>query len=178
MSMENTILTRSVFKGKIINVRVDEVLIKEGVTTSREIVEHPGAAAIVALDDKKQIIMVKQFRKPIERELYEIPAGKLDPGETPLECAKRELYEETGFVAKSWKEIFSIYTSPGFSNEKIVIYFAECLTRHRQEPIDQLEISKVEFFSIDILRDMIFNKEIQDAKTIAGIMAVKSFYVL
>lgn len=115
---EVTVNTNKIFEGKIINLRVDEVKLPNGKVTTREIVEHPGGVSIVAVNEEGKILLVKQYRKPAEESLLEIPAGKLEKGEDPLICAKRELLEETGYEASFIKHLITFYTTPGFSNEK------------------------------------------------------------
>ncbi len=176
MLKEPTIASKVIYDGKIIKVRVDEVRLSGGTKANREIVEHPGAVAIVALTKDLEVILVKQYRKPVEKELLEIPAGKLDPGEDPLACAKRELLEETGYTADSWKEAFTLLTSPGFSNEKLVIYIATKLHKINDAPIDPEEIASIERLSLKDLLNCIKNKKIEDGKTVAGIMATWVFY--
>jgi ADP-ribose pyrophosphatase len=175
MILEETLDSKYYFKGKILKLRVDIIQFKNGKISQREIVEHPGAVAIVAINEKKEVILVTQFRKPVEEVLLEIPAGKIDRAESPLECAKRELLEETGYVAEDWKEIFSLYTTPGFSNEKIVIYMAKGLKQQNDLPMDSQEIYKCELLKIDKVIEMIKLNHIKDAKTAAGIFAAKVF---
>src|SRR6056297_411273 len=112
------------FKGRIINVRIDKVILENGKETEREIVEHNGAVAILPVDSQLNCTLVEQYRKPIEKVLLEVPAGKLDIGETPNSCALRELKEETGFITNKLISLGHIYTSAGYSNEKIFLYLA------------------------------------------------------
>ncbi len=176
MNKELTLETKYFFKGRILKLRVDQVQLENGVKSQREIVEHPGAVAIVALDENNNVLLVTQFRKPMEKEILEIPAGKLEAGEDPLECAKRELLEETGYEASFWKEIFTLYTSPGFSNEVVIIYLAKGLHQVLDAPMDAQEISKIDLINMDVALDMIKQNKIKDGKTVAGILAVKLFY--
>jgi len=126
---EVTINSKYIYKGTILNLRVDEVQLENGRTSSREIIEHKGAVAIVAVDGE-DLIMVRQYRKAIEGELLEIPAGKLED-EDPLECAKRELKEETGYSADRWQYVCDFYSTPGFSNERMFLYYATDLKKVR-----------------------------------------------
>jgi len=121
---EKTIKSDKIYTGKIVSLRVDTVEIPEKGYSKREIVEHGGAVGIVAITNDNKIVLVKQFRKPIEEALVEIPAGKLEIGENPKECAIRELQEETGYTADNIKLIHKFYSSAGFSNEKIFIFLA------------------------------------------------------
>ncbi len=122
---ENTISTEEIYKGKIIDVKVDTVQLPDGNQSKREIVNHPGAVAVLAVTGEDKIVMVKQYRKPLEKSLLEIPAGKLEKGEDPERTAIRELEEETGYSSGSLKLINSFYTSPGFADELVYLYLAE-----------------------------------------------------
>jgi len=113
----------NVFRGRVITVRTDEVRMSDGSTAIREVVAHPGAVAVVALDDDDQIVMVNQYRHPVGRTLDELPAGLLDvPGEAPLAAARRELFEEAGLTARRWDLLLDVHTSPGMSDEMIRIF--------------------------------------------------------
>lgn len=161
-----------IHKGKIVNLRIDAVELPNGKTATREVVEHMGAVAVVPLTDDGDILMVKQYRHPVGKILLEIPAGKLDPGEDPQHCVERELLEETGMMAGECKLLFSIYTSPGFSNEILHIYLAKNLT-YKGQQLDEDEFVEIEKINLDKAVEMIYSGEINDAKTIAGIVAVK-----
>jgi ADP-ribose pyrophosphatase len=168
--IEKTISTKNIFKGKIIKLRVDEVILNNDNKATREIVEHSGAVAIIPIIDKDRMFLVRQFRKPIEKELIELPAGKLEREENPKECALRELEEEIGYRAGKIQKLITIYTSPGFANEIIHIYVASDLkkTRINRDKDEFMDILKVSFEEV---KDMINNGKIQDAKTIAGVLA-------
>ncbi|ADG82195.1 NUDIX domain-containing protein [Thermincola potens] len=155
------------FKGKVLEFRLDTVELVNGKTATRELVIHPGAVSIVALDGE-EIIMVKQYRHPVGEILWEIPAGKLDPGEEPLHCAQRELYEETGCKAMDWKHLNTFYTTPGFSNEIMHLYLATGLVQEEQS-LDEDEFLSVEKVSWQEAMSMIARGEIKDAKSIVGI---------
>lgn len=171
---EKTIKSERIYEGKIINLRVDTVELLEGEESSREIIEHSGGAAIIPITKDNKIVMVRQFRKPVEDFLLEVPAGKLDKGEDPSVCAARELKEETGYEACDIKFLFSVYSSPGFSNETLYIYLAKDLVSGEVNP-DEGEYIEVESYTIDELLNMIYNGEIKDGKTIISIMAAKDF---
>ena len=132
MIEEKTISSDRVYTGKTISLRVDTVEIPNRGYKKREIVEHNGAVGIIAITPENKVVLVKQYRKAIEKELWEIPAGKIEPGENPKESAIRELKEETGYSAQSMKLLHKFYTSAGFSNQKIYIYLAENLTPGKQ----------------------------------------------
>ncbi len=135
----------------------------------REVVEHPGAVGIVALKENGDIVMVKQYRKAVEQVLLELPAGKLEQGENPLDCAARELTEETGYTAGDLRYLVSFYTSPGFSNEIMHMFLATNLKEGKNDPDDDEMVETVEI-SRDRAMDMILKGEIKDGKTIAGIL--------
>lgn len=168
---EKTIETEIIYKGKIINLRKDLVTVKNGKKAYREIVEHPGAVAVIALTDNKEAVMVKQYRKAAEQVLLEIPAGKMEKGEDPEETAGRELREETGFIPKELKFLTSFYTSVGFADEKIHLYYAEKLAKGDADP-DEDEAIEIEIIPLMKLKEMVFSNEIKDSKTIIGILAV------
>lgn len=172
IAKEKTISSDRIYTGKVISLKVDTVEIENKGYQKREIVEHQGAVAIVALTDDDKVVLIKQFRKPIEQVIWEIPAGKLEIGETPKECAIRELKEETGYSAKNIKLIHKFFTSSGFSNQKIYIFLATGLTKGDHK-FDEDEI--IEKYEIDIneARNMIIKNEIEDAKTAIGILLAK-----
>jgi ADP-ribose pyrophosphatase len=173
--IEKTISSKRIHEGKVLNLRVDEVLLPNDKTSLREIVEHNGAVAIVAVTDENKILMVKQYRKAVEKVLIEIPAGKLEKGEVPYDCAERELIEETGFRAHQLEEVIEIITSPGFCTEKIHLFVARDLT------VDYLENDEDEFIDIitmnlDEALEKIVSGEIVDSKTIIGLLYYKMYY--
>jgi ADP-ribose pyrophosphatase len=139
----------------------------DGFEIHRSIVRHPGSAVMLPVDEKDRILLVHQFRLPAEQKLWEIPAGRLDPGETPLKAAKRELEEETGVKAKKWVKLASFYASPGYVAEKMNLFLALDLKQGKQNLMDDERI-EIEWFSKKRLREMIHSGEIQDAKTIVA----------
>ncbi|WP_424766141.1 NUDIX hydrolase [Paenibacillus sp. sgz302251] len=170
---EDTIKTESIFEGKMISLQVDTVALADGRTATREIVRHPGAAAVMALLDGK-LLVVEQFRKPLEKFQIEIPAGKLDPGEDPLTAAARELEEETGYRAKELKLLNAFYTSPGFADEILYVYFTDQVEQGTQNP-DEDEDLKVEAITLDQADAFIAEGRISDAKTILAIYVWKLY---
>lgn len=166
---EKTVSSNKIFEGRIIKVRVDNVLLPDGVQAERELVEHPGGVGVVAVTDNDEIVMVKQYRKPLEKVIYEIPAGKLDSGENHRECGLRELGEETGMTAGSFEYLGFIYPSPGFTDEMTHIYLATELSQG-ESCLDDDEYLDVERIPIDRVYEMILNNEINDAKTVCGIL--------
>ncbi|OIQ08348.1 ADP-ribose pyrophosphatase [Moorella thermoacetica] len=167
---ETRIASERIYEGRILNLRRDRVRLPDGHEASREVVEHPGAVAIIALDNDKNIYLVRQYRYPIERVTLEIPAGKLDSGEEPLTCAQRELAEEVGLAAAEWKPLLTFYSTPGFSNEIMHLFLATGLRSHREKADDDefLEIVRVPLAEAAA---MALRGAIQDAKSIVGIMA-------
>lgn len=152
------------YKGSIINLRVDRVILENNKETAREVVEHKGAVAILPVDKEGNCYLVQQFRKPIEKTLVEIPAGKLDTNETPLNCARRELKEETGLISNKLIEMGYIFTSAGFSNEKIYLYLALDLELKEADPDDDEFLNLLTYRWNELLTLALENK-IEDAKT-------------
>jgi ADP-ribose pyrophosphatase len=170
---EKTVNEKYLFKGRIINLRVDDITLPNGEPANREVVEHSGGVGIVAIDEKMDVYLVKQFRYPYKQNVLEIPAGKLNKGENPKECGERELLEEVGVVAKSFVELGEIYPSPGYCEEIITIYLATDLEQKKQN-LDEdefLEIVKLPFAKA---LEMAANGEIKDAKTVVGLFRAKN----
>jgi ADP-ribose pyrophosphatase len=165
--MEHCTKSDSVYKGKILNLRVDQVEFDDGTSAIREIVEHRGAAAIVPLLDGK-LILVRQFRYAASSELLEIPAGTLEPGENPEVCARRELEEETGYKCGKLRKILECFVAPGYSTEKIHFYLATELQRSEMLTEDDERI-KVEVVTIADAIEKVRNGEIRDAKTVCAL---------
>jgi ADP-ribose pyrophosphatase len=168
--LEQRISSRRIYDGKILNFRVDEVSIENGKVATREIVEHRGAAAIVPILEGGNVILVRQYRYAVSSELLEIPAGTLEPGEEPKDCAKRELEEETGYTCQSIAKMLECFVAPGYSTEKIHIYLAKGLAKTRTRMEEDEKIT-VERFPFETALAKIQSGEIQDAKTIAGLQA-------
>lgn len=161
---EKTLQTENIYKGKIISVQLDQVELPDGSKSVREIVKHPGAVAIVPFTKDGKMVVVRQFRKPLEKEIYEIPAGKLEQGEDPETCALRELEEETGYTPRKINFITSFYTSPGFANELLYLYEAEDLEEGKAHP-DADEFVEMSEISLDEGLELMKNEQIHDAKT-------------
>ncbi|KXB87291.1 NUDIX domain-containing protein [Veillonella sp. DNF00869] len=156
------------FDGKLIKVTYDVAEVN-GKEAWREVVHHPGASAVVAIDEDNRIIMEKQFRYALNDYLLEIPAGKLDAGEDPLVCAKRELEEETGIVASEWISLGTIATSPGFCNEVIHLYVAKGLSKGEIH-WDEDEYVEVERYTFDELLQRIKEEKIKDSKSLSALL--------
>ncbi|MBQ3088388.1 MAG: NUDIX hydrolase [Clostridia bacterium] len=157
------------FKGKIINLRVDEALLPNGATASREIVEHNGGICVVPITEKNEVLMVEQYRYPYSEVVLEIPAGKRDGDEEPLEGGKRELKEETGAVAENYTFLGELYPSPGYCGEIIYMYLATGLSYGETNP-DEDEFLNLKKIPLEKAVEMIMNGEIKDAKTQAAIL--------
>lgn len=166
---EKTLSSSYLYRGRIINVRQDRVQASGNQVAFREIVEHPGAVAILAIDEDNNLVLVKQHRQPAGDVLLEIPAGKLEPGEDPMDCAKREMAEETGLEGSRWQDLFVFYPSPGFCDEKIYLYKVEGLSKAVAPVTDPEEKISVIKLPLKEAGDMIVNGEIKDGKTIIAI---------
>jgi len=166
--MEETIRTLGILKARHFSARLDSVRLRTGKVTERIKIDHPEAAAILAFADRDHLLMVRQWRYAIGGETLEIPAGKMDPGESAEVCAGRELTEETGQRASRLLEIFSYYPAIGYANEVIRIFMASGLERTSDRQ-DQDEISGVEFVKLDQVHDMIMSGRIRDGKTVIGV---------
>jgi ADP-ribose pyrophosphatase len=162
------------FRGKVFDLKVDEIIYDSGNEGIREVAVHPGGAVVVAVKDKGKIIFVKQFRYPLERSLIELPAGKLEKNEDPMKCAIRELEEETGYKTGKIEKLGSIFTTPGFCTEELHIYLAKDLeagNHNREEGEFGMQILE---YSLDEIEEKINTGEIKDSKTICGIYMYKS----
>lgn len=158
------------YEGRVFRVRRDELEHASGYRTMREIVEHDGGAVIAALFPNRDILLIRQHRWPIDQVIYELPAGKLDPGEDPRDCALRELEEETGWKAGSLVPLTSIFTTPGFCSEQLHLFLATDLAPGTQALEPGEESIRVERVPLDHAVAMVRSGEIRDAKTIVGIL--------
>jgi ADP-ribose pyrophosphatase len=179
MPSSATLASRRVHSGRIINLDIDTVRFPNGSTGELEMVRHPGAAAIVPfLSDPAgadpQLLLLKQYRYAAEQFLYEVPAGRLDPGEEPLDCAKRELMEETGCEAERIEHLYTFYTTPGFTDEKIHAFMAVGL-RWEQSRHETDEFITVETLTLSNALGLIEKGEIEDAKTALAILYAAGF---
>ncbi|NLJ33661.1 MAG: NUDIX hydrolase [Firmicutes bacterium] len=164
-----TLKSNYVYQGKILALRIDEVEFPAGMIGKREVVEHPGAVGIIALTEDNEVVLVKQFRQATGDNMWEIPAGKLEPGEDPQGCAIRELKEETGFTARHWQKLTSFYTSPGFANEILHLYFARGLKAGEQN-LDPGEYINTSLLPLPQALSWVRRGQICDAKTIIGLL--------
>lgn len=164
-------MTRNIYSGRVITLNIDTVQLPNGETVELETIRHPGAAAVVPVKDDGTVVLIKQFRHAAGGFIYEIPAGKLHPGEDPLHCASRELEEEVGYRASSFELLSSIFTAPGFADEVIHVYQATGLTKGRQQ-LDRDEVLDVIEMPLTEAMAKIEDGTIRDAKTIVGLQAV------
>ncbi|ELK44450.1 NUDIX hydrolase [Halobacillus sp. ACCC02827] len=171
---EKTYKTETIYKGKIVQLDIDSVTLPDGKTSKRELIKHPGAVAVIALTDEGKLICVEQYRKPLEKNLVEIPAGKLEPGEDPKACALRELEEETGYTSDDLNLITSFYTSPGFADEIVHVYFTDRVEKLNEKPAGDVD-EFVELMEITVEEAEQLEKEqkIHDAKTAYAILYLK-----
>ena len=169
---EKTLKSEKIYEGTIINLRRDKVTVQGG-TSYREIIEHNGGAVIAALTEDKKRVMVRQYRKPADKVMLEVPAGKIDPGEMPLEAAVRELKEETGYTASKVEFLTEFYPSVGYSEERLYLYLCTGLTPG-ETCFDENEAIDIEEIDLDRLFKMAMSGELDDAKTIIAILMVKA----
>jgi ADP-ribose pyrophosphatase len=166
---EVTIRTEPIFQGKVISLQVDHVRLPNGETATREIIRHPGAVAVLALLGDKMLV-VEQYRKPLGKSQVEIPAGKLEKGEDPLEAARRELEEETGYRCGSIRHLSSFYTSPGFADEILHLYVSEQIVPGVASP-DEDEFLECEAITLEQAQQYMREQRISDAKTVTAVYA-------
>jgi ADP-ribose pyrophosphatase len=167
--------SKEVYKCSLFSVTEDEAVDpKTGFEIKRSVVRHAGSAVMMAVDEKKRILLVRQYRLPAEKNLWELPAGRLDPGEKPLQAAKRELIEETGYRAKTWTKLASFFASPGFVQERMTIFLATDLTAGTATPMEDERI-EARWFTSKELADLIREGKIEDAKTMIGFMTWKHY---
>lgn len=158
-----------VWQGRLLEVHRDEVRLPDGRPSVREYIRHPGAVVILALQDDGSLLLERQFRYPLGRAFVELPAGKIDPGETPAACARRELLEETGYTARDWLYVTTVYPCIGYADERLVYYLARGLSfqGHRRDDDEFLEV-----FSLPVAEALAWVQEgrICEAKTVAGLL--------
>ena len=169
MSEEKTLSSQLIYDGRVIKLRVDTVRMPGGRETRREIVEHRDCVAIIAIDTDDNVLLVKQFRKPVEKELLEIPAGGIDPGEDPATTVRREMQEETGYLPRKVERLGGFYSAPGFSTEYLYLYLATDLTPSQlfAEDTESIKLVRV---PISQIPSLIASGSICDAKSIAGLL--------
>ena len=170
---EKRLSSETKFEGRVITVTLDRVELENGGTSTREVVRHHGGAGVAALNDEGEIYLVRQYRYALDRELIEIPAGKLEKGEDPLEAAKRELGEEAGLAAAEYRDLGYIIPSCGYCSEIIYLYAAKGLSPVGQH-LDADEFLSVFTLPLDKAAEMVLSGEITDSKTVAAVLKVKA----
>ena len=165
---ERRVSSRLVYDGKLLKVRSDTVRLPDGGAAEREWIDHPGAVAVIALTDAGELVMERQFRYPLSRDMIEIPAGKIDPGEDPLATAKRELMEETGYSAAEWSHVATIHLAIGYSNEHIEIYLAKGLEAKKAK-LDDEEFLEVFTLPLATALAWVRDGRITDAKSVSSL---------
>ena len=169
MAAEKTVSSRLLFEGRAVKLRIDTVQTASGRETTREIVEHADCVAIIAVDAEDKVLLVKQFRKPVEKELLEIPAGGIDPGESPEDAARREMQEESGYLPQKLERLGGFYSAPGYCTEYLSLYLASDLTPSRLFAEDTEGIEVV-WVPLNQVSGLIASGRIEDAKSIAGLL--------
>jgi ADP-ribose pyrophosphatase len=169
---EKKLESKTIFQGRVIELRLDQVELEDGSTSQREVVLHHGGAGVLAIDERGRVCMVRQFRYALGKEILEIPAGKLEPGEDPKAAAQRELLEECGLRADRIEDLGAIYPTVGYDSEIIHLYRATGLHQGAPRP-DQGEFLTLEWHSLDSLVEMIQQDTLRDAKTVAAILKEK-----
>jgi len=174
MAWEKTLSSRLVYDGRAIKLRVDKVRTVDGRETEREVVEHGECVAIVAVDGDDNIIMVSQYRQPIDKEILEIPAGGIDPGETPEDAVRRELQEEIGYLPEKVERLGGFYSVPGYGTEYLHLFLATELAPSRLQAEDTDSITVVSVSLAD-MPELIESGQVCDAKSIAGLYAYMEY---
>ena len=167
--MEKTLSSRLIYEGRAVKLRVDTVRLPNGRETSREIVEHSDCVAIVAIDEKDNVLLVKQFRQPVEKALLEIPAGGIEPGEDPVTTVRRELREETGYLPRKVERFGGFYSAPGYCTEYLYLYLATDLI---SSPLSAEDTENIRLIRVSITQipSLVTSGSICDAKSIAGLL--------
>lgn len=168
-------MTKTIYKGRVLDLTLEEARLPNQQVIHLEIIRHPGAAAVVPIREDGRVVMIRQYRHAAGGMIYEVPAGRLDGGEAPLACAKRELREEAGYEASRWESLGAILTTPGFTDEKIHLFLARDLKRVPQD-LEADEVIEVEDHSLESLVGMIGRGEVVDGKTICAL--TKAYFFL
>lgn len=168
---ETEISSKQIFQGKIVDLSVETISLPNGETATREVVKHRPAVAAIAINNQKQILLVEQWREPIKQLTLEVPAGLIDATDaTPLDAMKRELNEEGGYKAEYWEKLLTFYTSPGFTDEKIELFYCDTLTKlENKRDLDPDEFLTQHWYSMDEIKQLIAQGKISDVKTLYAI---------
>lgn len=168
-------MSREIYSGRLIRLNRETVALPNGTDVELDIVHHPGGAVVVALDDEDKVCMLRQFRHAAGGVIWELPAGCIDPGDTePLATARRELEEEAGLVARDWRELGSIYTTPGFCDEVLYLFLARGLRETSTDHGDD-ELIEVRWLRFPDALRMVMDNEIRDAKSVSGLLKARAF---
>lgn len=171
---EHTLTSEVVYQGRLLHARRDTVRLPNGLESSREYLLHPGAAVMLPIFANGDILLERQHRYPLHRDFIELPAGKFDPGETELACAQRELLEETGYAAREWRYLNTIYPCIGYSNERLVYFLARDLEHVGEDP-DHDEFLEILRLPFGEAMDMVRDGRIDEAKTVMGLLWFERF---
>lgn len=166
---EERLASTTVYRGRLLHVLSDTVRLANGRESTREYIIHPGAATIIAMPDDKTIVLVRQYRYPLDRYFIELPAGKIDPGEAPMDTAKRELHEECGYVAAEWRHLSTLHPCIGYANERIELYLARGLTMVGSKP-DDGEFLEVMHVPVVEALGWVRDGRITEAKAVTGLL--------
>ena len=168
---EKTLSKKEIYDGRIVHLHVDEVELPDGRKSVREVVDHVDGVCIAAENEQGELMFVRQYRYPCAKVVLELPAGKLEPGEDPMECAKRELLEETGAISDHFIYLGKVYASPGFCNEAIHLYYTRIKEMGEMQP-DDGEFLNVETIGVEKAVQMCVDGTIEDAKTVSALLKV------
>lgn len=173
VTRENSVDSKRIFDGYIISLRQDSLKLPDGMVVTREVIEHNGGVVIACQPKPEQIILIRQYRYPIDKEIIELPAGRIELGEDPLLCAQRELTEETGYKASEWHELARFYSAPGFCDELLYLYKAANISFEGKR-LDIDEETEVLILPVAEAWNLCLSGEIKDAKTIAGLALLRN----
>ena len=174
MTEEKTISSRIIYDGQVIKLRVDTIETPDGRETTREIVERSDCVSIIAIDDEDNVLLVKQFRKAVEKELLEIPAGGIDPGEEPEDTVRREMQEETGYLPQKIEELHGFYSAPGYCSEYLYLFLVTDLVPSQLYAEDTEGITLVRV-PVSQIADLLSSGKICDGKSVAGLLAYQEY---
>lgn len=165
---ETLVSSRKVFDGNLLHVYQDQARLPDGKVRVREYITHPGAVVVIPLLGNGELVLERQHRYPLHRDFFELPAGKIDPGEDPLSCAQRELLEETGYIAEDWRYLTTLHPCIGYSDEKLIYYLAQGLS-FQGESLDEGEHLEVFTLSLPTALEWVKSGKITDNKSVSGL---------